>query len=99
MQACGGDKAVYSGWSRRDTRGTRSSGQADDTEIWENTSENLLRITPAEMWKLQKILSSRKGSVSQTYKKNTEANMKVYDLNQKTMQALSNLALVHARFE
>ena len=58
-----------------------------------------LQIAPAEMWKLQKILSSRKGSLSQTYKKNTEANRKVYDLNQKTMQALSNLALVYARFE
>ena len=52
-----------------------------------------------QIWKLQKILSSRKGSVSQTCKKNTQANTKVYDFNQKTMQALSGLALVYARFE
>ena len=32
-------------------------------------------------------------------KKNTEANTKVYDLNQNTMQALDRLAGVHATFE
>ena len=32
-------------------------------------------------------------------KKNSEANTKVYDLNQKTMQALDRLAGVHATFE
>ena len=31
-------------------------------------------------------------SLSSTYKKNTEANTKVYDLNQKSMQALDVLA-------
>ena len=30
---------------------------------------------------------------------NSEANTKVYDLNQKTMQALGNLAVVYATFE
>ena len=52
-----------------------------------------LQITLVEIWKVQKILNSRKGSLSQ------EGNTKVYDLNQKTMQALGILALVYARFE
>ena len=101
MQASGGDKASegYSGWSWRDTRGTSSSGRADNTETWENTREKPLQISPAETWKLQKILSSRKGSFGQTHKKNTWAYTKVFHFNQKTMQALSNLALVHASFE
>ena len=47
----------------------------------------------------RKRSAAEKGSLCQTHKKNTEANTKVYDLNQKTMQALSNLALVYARFE
>ena len=45
-----------------------------------------LHIALDELWKLQKILSSKKGSLSQTYKKNTETNAKVYDLNLKTMR-------------
>ena len=37
--------------------------------------------------------------MSATYRKNTEANTKVYDLNQKTMQALDRLADVYETFE
>ena len=37
--------------------------------------------------------------MSATYKKNTEANTKVYDLNEKTMQALGRLVGVYATFE
>ena len=40
------------------------------------------------MWSVQKILHDKKGSPSQTTcKKNTEANAKLHDLDQKTMQA------------
>ena len=56
-------------------------------------------ITKEELWALQKVLRSRKGTLSATYKKSTEANTKVYDLNQKTMQALGSLAGVYATFE
>ena len=35
----------------------------------------------------------------QYYKKITEAKVKVYDLTQRTMQSLENLALVYATFE
>ena len=37
-------------------------------------------------------------SFTPTNKKNTEANTKVHDLNQRTMQALNNLAIVFATF-
>ena len=50
-----------------------------------------MNITQEELGRLQKILS-------QTYKKNTEANANVNDLNQKTMQALDTLAAVYAVF-
>ena len=62
-------------------------------------AENHSRHTPDELWKLQKNLSCKKGSLSPTFKKNTEANAKVYDLNQKTMQDLHTLAVVCPTFE
>ena len=39
----GGDKASdgNAGWSQRDTRGTSSSCQADNTEIWEETKDKI----------------------------------------------------------
>ena len=89
----------YTGWSCRDTRGTSSSGLADNTETWRDTKEKILQIAPAELWKMQKILSSKTGSSSQTYKNNTEAKTKVIDLNQRTMQALNTVAVVYATFE
>ena len=97
----GGEKASdgNAGWSQRDTRSTSSTGQADNTETWEETKDKCLNITPDELWKVQKILSTKRGSLSQTNKKFTEANVKVCDLKQKTMQALSTLAVVYATFE
>ena len=70
--------------------------QVDNTETWAATKEKLLQVAPADLWMLQKILSSKKGSVSQTYKTNSEANTKVYDLNHRTMQDLNNFAIVYA---
>ena len=51
------------------------------------------------LWELHRLLNNRKGSLSSTYKKNTEANTKVYDLNQKTMQAVDVLAEDYEIFE
>ena len=48
---------------------------------------------------LHRLLNSRKGSLSATYKKNAEANDKAYDLNQKTLQALDAVAADHVAFE
>ena len=50
-------------------------------------------------WELHRLLNNRKGSLSSTCKKNTEANTKVYDFNQKTMQALDVLAEEYEIFE
>ena len=65
-------------------------------QTWEETKEKILNITATDLWSLQKILHNKRGSPSQTYTKNTEANAEVYDLNQKTMQALESLAVVYA---
>ena len=54
---------------------------------WVGTKEKILNIPPADLWGVQKILHDKKGSLSQTYKKNTEANAKLHHLDQKTMQA------------
>ena len=48
---------------------------------------------------LQKILSNKKGSLSATHKKNSEANTRVYDLNQKITAALGNVAVIYKTFE
>ena len=50
-----------------------------------------VETTQTKLWELQRLLNNRKGSLSSTYKKNTGANTKAYDLNQKTMQALDTL--------
>ena len=100
-QASGGDKALEgcSGWvqaghSRHQFQ--RSGGQYQDMG---NQQGKPCRLRWPRYGSCKKIFSSRTGSLSQTYKKNTEANTKVCDLSRKTMQALSNLTLVCARFE
>ena len=56
-------------------------------------------VTREDLWALRSVLSSKKGSLSATYNKNTEADTKVYDLNQKTMLALDRLADAYSTFE
>ena len=56
-------------------------------------------VTEKRLWELHRLLNNRKGSLSSTYKKNTEANNKVYDLNQRTVAALDRLAEVYETFE
>ena len=51
----------------------------------EKVKDKSLSITKEDLWALRGVVRSRKGSLSATVKKNTEANTKVYDLNQKTM--------------
>ena len=62
----------------------------------ENASEqeNVKDLVVKEkgLWELHRLFKNRKGNLSSTHKKNTEANTKVYDLDQKTMQALDVLA-------
>ena len=74
-------------------RGRGRSVAARDTK--ENVSEQEcvkdFVATARKLWELQRLLNNRKGSLSSTYKMNTEANTRVYDLHQKTMQAPGRL--------
>ena len=45
--------------------------------------ERLINITKEDLWALQRVLDSRKSSLSSTYTRNSGANKKVHDLNQK----------------
>ena len=81
-------------WERGDSRGhtaetgsASSSGKKHKCPTWVGTKEKILNIPPADLWSVQKILHDKRGSLSQTYKKNTEGNAKLYDFDQKTMQA------------
>ena len=85
--------------SRLRLGGASSSGKKNKSQSRERTKEKFLSITPDDLWSLQKILSNKKRSLSHTFLEKTEANAKVYDPNEKTMQALESLAVVYAAFE
>ena len=105
----------YAGWSRREIRGAGSSGYDNSGQShWSGTRESSITgakpdhkekeketyvVPKVSIWNLQKILSYRKGSLASTYKKNNEANSKVYELNLKTMHSLDNLAGDYSAFE
>ena len=55
--------------------------------------------TMRRLGELHRLLNSREGSLNATYKKNTDANDKAYDLNQKSLQALDALAKEYVDFE
>ena len=54
-----------------------------------------LNITQEDLRALQKILSNKKDSLSATYKENSEANTRVYDVNQKMMATFGNVAVIY----
>ena len=70
-------------------------GEKHKSQAWEGTRGKLFDATSEDLWNLQKILHSKKGSLGKTYKSNLEANAKVYDLNQKTITP----AFLHETFE
>ena len=74
------------------TQGREKGTEEDGVAVWdtkENASEQErvkgFVVTAKTLWELHRLLNNRKGSLSSTYKKNTEANNKVYDLNQRTV--------------
>ena len=87
--------------SADNTEGVAVEGAVRDTK--ENASEQKsvtdFVVTEKRLWELHHLLNNRKGSLSSTYKKSTEANTKVYDLDQKTMQAVDFLAEKYEIFE
>ena len=84
------------GHSRHQLQLQRPGGQHGDMGRYQG---KILQIAPAELWKLQQLLCSKKGSLSQTHKKVSEANTKVYDLNQRTMQALNTFEQASANLK
>ena len=84
---------------RTDNTHKREKGTEEDGGAVRDTKENAsgqdgvidFVARQKRMWELHRPLNNRKGSLSAIYKKNTEANTKVYDLNQKTMQAVDVL--------
>ena len=131
----------YTGWKRRDTRGTSASGYEGRDATWggakdyENENEDgkdkdvrrgkerevekeeetekekekgkgndklrekFINVTKDDLWVLGRVLSNKKGSLSATFEKNSEANNKVYDLNENTMWALDRLEATYLSFE
>ena len=55
--------------------------------------------TMRRLGELHRLFNSRRGSLNATNKKNTDANDKAYDLNQKSIQALDVLAAEYVAFE
>ena len=80
-RCCGGRERKD---SREEKKGTEEDGFAiRDTK--ENASEQEsakdFEATEKRLWEMHRLFNNRTGSLSSTYKKNTEANTKVYDLN------------------
>ena len=82
-------------WTHGREKGTEEDGgTVRDTKENASGQDGVIDFVAREkrMWELHRPLNNREESLSATYKKNTEANTKVYDLNQKTMQAVDVLA-------
>ena len=87
------------GWKEKKRLKEGKKGTEEDGVVVRDTKENASEQTSVKdfvetekkLWELHRLLNNRKGSLSSTYKKNTEANTKDYDLNQKTMQAVDVL--------
>ena len=69
---------------------------SSDSAHADATNADMIRT---KLWEPQRLLNHRKGSLSATKKKNSEANTRAYDFNQKTMQALDTLAEEYEAFE
>ena len=81
----------------------RSQGQAATTEATDRKAADATGSSTGDaatdkeavrrrLRELHRLLNSRKGSLNATHRKNAEANDKVCDLNQKSVQALDALA-------
>ena len=79
------------------THGSAEGTEEDGVPVWD-TQENAsgqesvkdFVVTESRLWELHRFFNNRKGSSSSTHKKNSEANNKVYDLNQRTVSALDH---------
>ena len=83
---------------REKTHG-REKGTEEDGVAVRDIKENASGQESVKDFVVTELLNNRKGSLSSTYKKNSEANNKVYDLNQRTVAAMDHLAEVYETFE
>ena len=80
----------------RDVVEVPQASKASDSAHADATNADMVRT---KLWEPQRLLNNRKGSHSATCEKIAEDNTRVYDLNQKTMQALDTLAEKYEAFE
>ena len=74
-------------------------GSKRHRELYRRCSYREKEATIRRLGELHRLLNSRKGSLNATCRKNTDANDKAHDLDQKSMQALNALAKEYVDFE
>ena len=62
-------------------KGNERESEKEKENEKDNKKGRPFGVTKEDLWALQRVFNSRKGSLRVTYKKNTEANTKVHDLN------------------
>ena len=72
----------YAGWSQRDTRGTSSSGQADNTETREETKNIFCLLHQPNSGNCKHFPAARKALHVKPTKRIQTPKKEVYDLNQ-----------------
>ena len=91
--------------SHRDTRGRHCGNRRCELQLTKHKSQSDLggnwakfsSTSRRRLWRLQQNLH-KTNDLSRTCKRNAEANVKVYDLNQKAMRALETLAFLYSAF-
>ena len=89
------DGGTYAGSSTSERVERAESGVGKKTK----TQSRYLNVTSDELWRIRDKLDGKKRSLGRTYKMNTEAINKVYDLNQQSTKYSDTLALLYENFE
>ena len=85
----GNERSTEDGVAGRDSTRTK---EREDEGVCAQKGDKAFVVTREMLGELLLLLNSRKVSLNSTYKKKADANTKVYNLNQKAMQALDVLA-------
>ena len=86
-------------WMNAPTKDAVGSKTANTTGNSVGDAATETDATLRRLVKLHPLSNSRKGSLNATYKNNTDANDKAFDLNQKSLHALDALAAEYVAFE
>ena len=95
----GKDKDVRRGKEREVEKEEETEKEKEKGKGNDKLREKFINVTKDDLWVLRRVLSNKKGSLSVTFEKNSEANNKVYDLNENTMLALDRLEAAYLSFE